>query len=227
MTSAGSFASSSSARRRRGVVEGVVRNGDHLTGEPGRAHRLHVPLVGDHEPWLDLVHAPAEVVRAELEGAGEGHRPDAKAGEHRVDPLRAVSDERHDHVAAADPAPGAGRPRPARSGRRPPRTCDSRRSPASEIQTSASRPGSAASTTSRAKFIAADRREAVGAAGKLTAESTRQGAHGSRHPAAQREDRRAARHHRDGAPVRGRAGAADRRGARPRGQVPGRRSSSR
>ena len=44
--------------------------------------------------------------------------------------------------------------------------------------------------------------------------------HGSRHGPLHREDRRPARHHRDGAPVRGQRGPPDRRGARPRGQVP-------
>ena len=99
-----------------------------------------------------FVDARAQVGRAQLLGARQGDRADAQAGDHRVDPLGPVADQRHHHVAAAHAARGerAGEPRGAVG-----HLAEGDLAPLAvprSSATSASRPGGAASTTSRAKF---------------------------------------------------------------------------
>ena len=52
------------------------------------------------------VQAQAQVLRAQLLGARQHDGADAEARDHREHPLRAVADQRHHDVAAADPVRG-------------------------------------------------------------------------------------------------------------------------
>ena len=71
------------------------------------------------------------------------------------DPLGPVADQRHHHVAGARPRARRARPPSARSGRPPRRSRSRAARRRARRATRASRDGSAASTTSRAKFIQA------------------------------------------------------------------------
>ena len=102
------------------------------------------------------VEAQAQVLGAQLLGAGQHDVALAEAGDHRQHPLGPVADQRQDDVAAAHAerrrsgaASGAGAARDLAEAS----TRGARRRAASS--TSASRCGSAASTTSRAKFMGA------------------------------------------------------------------------
>ena len=69
-----------------------------------------------HADTSDEVHARAQVLGAQLLGAGQGHRPDPEARDHRQHPLRAVPDHGHHHVAAGHPLAHQVPPEPASQG---------------------------------------------------------------------------------------------------------------
>ena len=64
-----------------------------------------VALVGDDQRRAGHLDAQAQVLGAQLLGARQHDRADAKAGEHRQHPLRAVADQRHHHVALRHAVP--------------------------------------------------------------------------------------------------------------------------
>ena len=66
----------------------------------GLAQHLLVALVADDDRGARDVQAQAQVVAAQLLGAGQDDRAEAKAGHHRDDPFGAVADERQDDVTA-------------------------------------------------------------------------------------------------------------------------------
>ena len=91
-------------RMRRG--RGELGAGDEQDVRVGRRLAQHagVALVADDQPRARDVEPRPQVGGAQLLGARERDRADAEAREHRQHPLRAVADERHHDVAAADAA---------------------------------------------------------------------------------------------------------------------------
>jgi len=92
-----------------------VGEGQHRARRRRVRERGQVALVRDDQARLCGVESLAQVLGAQLLVARERHGADPKAGDHRQQPLGAVSDQRHHDVAAADPAccQGAGEPRGA------------------------------------------------------------------------------------------------------------------
>ena len=118
------------------------------------AEHAEVALVAHHQPRLRDREPRAQVAGAQLLGARQHDGADAEAGDHRQDPLGPVADQRQHDVAAADPAGGQRARRAGRASATSPKL-HSAREPSRPSATSARRAGGAASTTSRAKFIAA------------------------------------------------------------------------
>ncbi len=101
--------------RERGRRSGLGRE-ERLVGDEDdralRARRLElraVALVGDDERGPRHGEAQAQVAGAQLLRTRQHDGAEAKAGDHRQDPLRPVADEREHDVAASHPA---GRQRP-------------------------------------------------------------------------------------------------------------------
>ena len=82
--------------------------------DPGDRELAGVALVSDDQRGLRDVEALAQVLGPQLFVAGQGHGADAKAGDHRQHPVRAVADQRHDDVATRH---AAGHERPRQPGR--------------------------------------------------------------------------------------------------------------
>ena len=90
-------------RGRLGGEDRRVGDGDDRrpVGRVGAAELTQIALVGDHHPRPGEIEPGLQVGGAQLLGARQDDRADAKAGEHRERPLRAVAHERHDDVAGA------------------------------------------------------------------------------------------------------------------------------
>ena len=86
--------------RRGGLCGEQARVGDAQDGAGQALELSQVALVGDDQSGLRKTDSQLEVLRAELLGAGQDDGTDAKAGDHRQDPLGAVSDQGHDDIAA-------------------------------------------------------------------------------------------------------------------------------
>ena len=114
-TSAGSSGPRSAAGAGAAVEQALVRHGQHRSLEAGGGHSVRVALVGHHGARPDGLHPRAEIGRAQLLGAGLGHRADPPCGHHRVHPFGPVAHQRHEHVPAAHPGldEASGQPRGA------------------------------------------------------------------------------------------------------------------
>ena len=93
---------------RLGFEQALVGHRQQRPVEARLAQGGGVALVGHDRARLHKADPGPQVGGAQLLGAGEGHGADAKAGHHRIDPLRAVADHGHDHVAPAHPARSQG-----------------------------------------------------------------------------------------------------------------------
>jgi hypothetical protein len=104
-----------SRRRRLRLEQALVGDDQHWPVEAGLVDQPGVALVGHEGARTDPVDARPQVGRAQLLGARLGDRPQPPAGEHRVDPLGAVADQRHHDVSTAHAArrQGAGQARRA------------------------------------------------------------------------------------------------------------------
>ena len=90
--------------RRRSREQRLVGHVGELAGGRRRLELLAVTLVGEDQRGIGRLDAQAQVLGPQLLGARQHHGADAKARDHAQHPLGAVADQRHHHVAAADPA---------------------------------------------------------------------------------------------------------------------------
>ena len=97
----GSLALSSTAGGGLGGEQRLVGHEHDASHRAGRLELCAVALVGDTSDGPAAARRRREVLGAQLLGAGQHDRAEAKAGAHRQDPLGAVADERHHDVAPA------------------------------------------------------------------------------------------------------------------------------